>query len=148
VALRAQRLVATPLAALERDSLAATLAKAGLPAVDVREPGQLFWRFQRDDMPVGFGGLEIHGDAALLHSIVTLPSQRRRGIGGAIVAALEAEVPRHSCRNIFLLTTEPDFFAHLGYAKTARNKVPKAIQKTAHFTALVASATIMVKRLK
>ena len=130
MALRAQRLVATPLAASERDSLAATLVKAGLPAVDVREPGQLFWRFQRDDMPVGFGGLEIHGDAALLHSIVTLPSQRRRGIGAAIVAALEAEVPGHTCRNIFLLTTEPDFFAHLGYANTTRNKVPKAIQTT------------------
>jgi N-acetylglutamate synthase-like GNAT family acetyltransferase len=147
VAARAPRLVATPLAALERDGLAAVLKKAGLPADDIREPGRLFWRFQYDDMPVGFGGLEIHGAAALLHSIITLPSQRGRGIGGAIVAALEAEVPRH-CRNIFLLTAEPDFFARLGYAETTRNKVPKPIQTTPHFEALVASATIMVKRLE
>ena len=148
MAAHASRLVAMPLAAFERDGLAAVLAKAGLPADDIEAPHRLFWRFQQDDMPVGFGGLEIHGNAALMHSIVTLPTLRRRGIGRAIVSALETEIPRHACREVFLLTGEPDFFARLGYTKTTRNKVPKPIQATAHFAALVASATIMVKRLK
>ena len=147
MARRASRLVAFPLAARERDGLAAALAKVGLPADDVSEPGRLFWRFAQDDVPVGFGGLEIHGNAALLRSVVTLPSLRRRGIGRAIVAALEAEVPRQSCRGVFLVTTDPEFFARLGYAKTSRGKVPKAIQATPHFAALDALETIMVKRL-
>lgn len=148
MAAQGPRLVAMPLAAWERDGLAAALKKAGLPYDDIGEPGRLFWRFQRDDMPVGFGGLEIHGDAALLHSIVTLPPMRRRGIGRAIVAALEAEIPRRTCRAIFLLTAEPDFFMPLGYVETSRGKVPKAIRTAPHFAAFVASATVMVKRLK
>jgi amino-acid N-acetyltransferase len=140
-------LTATPLAVWERDGLAAALARIGLPHDDIGEPGRLFWRFQQDDIPVGFGGLEIHGRAALLHSIVTLPPLRHRGIGRAIVTALETEIPRHARHDIFLLTMEPEFFARLGYAKTTRSKVPKAIQATPYFAALAASATVMTKRI-
>jgi hypothetical protein len=74
VAARVPRLVALPLAAWERDGLTAALAKTGLATDAVHESGQLFWRFHADDVPVGFGGLAIHGDAALLHSVVVLPS--------------------------------------------------------------------------
>ena len=59
------RLLATPLAAWERDGLAAALVKAGLPADDVGDPNVLFWRFESyEDVPVGFGGLEVHGSEA------------------------------------------------------------------------------------
>lgn len=57
-----RRLLATPLAAWERDGLKAALVKAGLPADDVGDARPLFWRFETaEDIPVGFGGLEIHG---------------------------------------------------------------------------------------
>lgn len=68
-----RRLLALPLAAWEREGLKSALVKAGLPADDVGDPHQLFWRFEsHEDVPVGFGGLEVHGDEALLHSVVTL----------------------------------------------------------------------------
>ena len=70
-----------PLAVWERDGLAAALAKAGLPTEDIQASGPLFWRFENDDVPVGFGGLEIFEDQALLRSVVTLPPVRNRGIG-------------------------------------------------------------------
>src|SRR5262249_15939506 len=67
-----RRVVATPLAAWERDGLKAALVKAGLPAEDVGDARLLFWRFETvEDIPVGFGGLEIHGSDALLRSLVT-----------------------------------------------------------------------------
>ena len=96
MALAASHLVAMPLAAWERDGLAAALQGAGLPTDDLAEPGRLFWRFETAETePVGFGGLEIlHGDA-LLRSIVTLPPLRKRGIGAAIVASLEEEARQH-----------------------------------------------------
>jgi hypothetical protein len=41
-----RRLLATPLAAWERDGLKTALLKAGLPADDVDDARLLFWRFE------------------------------------------------------------------------------------------------------
>jgi N-acetylglutamate synthase-like GNAT family acetyltransferase len=147
---RTVRLNAQPLAPWERDGLKAALTKAGLPTEDVAEPDRLFWRFETpEDVPVGFGGLEVHGKHALLRSVVTLPPLRKRGNGRAIIAALEAEAALRGCRDIFLLTRgSTDFFARLGYAPCDRRKVPQAIRDTTEFIALCpGSASVMVKRL-
>ena len=144
------RLIAMPLAAWERDGLKAALARTGLPTDDIGDPHILFWRFETyEDVPVGFGGLEIHGSDALMRSIVTLPPLRQLGMGGAIVAKLEDEARAHDCRALYLLTTsEVDFFAHLGYASCARGDVPEAIRAGAQFASLCpADATVMVKRV-
>jgi N-acetylglutamate synthase-like GNAT family acetyltransferase len=145
----APRLFAEPLAAWERDALIAALSRAGLPSQDVAQPDKLFWRFNEDDVPVGFGGLEVHGDAALIRSIVTLPPLRERGVGRAIVAALEREADLHRCRTVYLLTTTAaPFFAQLGYAPCDRAQVPEAIRATDEFTKLCGdSAAVLVKTL-
>jgi len=145
-----RRLIATPLQSWERDGLATALTKVGLPVDDVRESGLLFWRFETyEDVPVGFGGLELHGPNALLRSLVTLPPLREAGMGAAIVAALEAEAMASKCRAIYLLTAGQDqFFAHLGYKPCTRDKVPEGIRASRQFAALCpASAIVMVKRL-
>ena len=97
-----RNLLATPLAAWERDGLKAALVKAGLPADDVGDARLLFWRFETTDIPVGFGGLEIHGSDALLRSLVTLPPLRQIGMGAAMVAVLETEARALKCRAIYL----------------------------------------------
>ena len=143
-----RRLLATPLAAWERDGLKAALVKARLPADDVGDPSRLFWRFETyEDVPVGFGGLELHGHDALLRSVVTLPPVRQVGMGAAIVAALEVEALARKCRAIYLLTTsEADFFGRLGYCACARNEVPEAVRASAQFAAhCPQNATAMVK---
>src|SRR5262249_48075138 len=144
-----RRLLATPLAAWERDGLKSALAKAGLPADDVGDPRLLFWRFESyEDVPAGFRGLEIHGTDALLRSVVTLPPVRQTGIGAAIVAALETEARARKCRAIYLLTTsQTDYFAALGYAPCPRSRVPQGIRDSRQFAALCpANATAIVKR--
>jgi amino-acid N-acetyltransferase len=144
------RLLATPLAAWERDGLKAALAKAQLATEDVEDPAHLFWRFETyEDIPVGFGGLELHGSDALLRSVVTLPPLRHVGMGTAIVAALETEALARKCRAIYLLTTsQAGFFRRLGYADCARNAIPEAVRSSAQFTSLCPeSATAMVKRV-
>ncbi len=149
--MEAPRLRAVPLAAWERDGLKAALLGAGLPAGDVDREDRLFWRFeQADDMPAGFGGLEIHGSDALLRSIVTLPPLRRRGIGAAIIALLEQEAALHGCRTVYLLTTaEAELFTKLDYAACARETAPAAIRASEQFAALgPADAVLMVKQLK
>jgi amino-acid N-acetyltransferase len=146
----APRLLATPLAAWERDGLKAALVKTGLPADDVGEAGLLFWRFEsRNDVPVGFGGLEIHGRDALLRSVVILPRLREIGMGRAIVQTLETEAAAHQCRAIYLLTTsEAEFFARLGYAHFERRDVPEGIRSSRQFGTLCpATADVMMKRV-
>ena len=145
-----RRLQATPLAAWERECLKSALAKAGLPVDDIGDPQLLFWRFESfEDVPVGFGGLEIHHFDALLRSVVTLPPLRQVGMGAAIVAALETEARARQCRAIYLLTTsQADYFAALGYAPCRRSDVPQRIRDSRQFSALCpASADVMVKRV-
>ena len=143
------RLTAHALAAWERGDLLAALSKSGLPVDDLQEPGRLFWRFELNDVPVGFGGLEIHQDHALLRSVMTLPPVRKRGIGRAIVSVLEAEAQMHNCRSVWVLTAGyEDMFARLGYRKCDRKDVPEAIRTTRQYADLSpADAQVMMKRV-
>jgi N-acetylglutamate synthase-like GNAT family acetyltransferase len=143
-------LIALPLAVWERDGLNAALVRAGLPVDDILSAGPQFWRFSTDDdVPAGFGGIEVHGGDALLRSVVTLPPLRGRGVGRAIVQALEAEAMVMKCRAVFVLTTTArEFFEKLGYVAVDRSEVPAAIRATAQFSALCPdSATAMVRRI-
>src|SRR5258708_18587180 len=104
--MRRRRLLATPLAAWERDGLKAALLKVRLPADDVGDARVLFWRFETvEDIPVGFGGLEIHGGDALLRSLVAPPPLRQIGMGATMVAKLETAARARHCYPHYLLTT-------------------------------------------
>jgi amino-acid N-acetyltransferase len=145
------RIFAQPLADWERDGLKASLARVGLPADDVDDPDLLFWRFESDDVPAGFAGIEIFGQDALLRSLVTLPPVRRRGIGTAMVAKMETEARARGARAIYLVADDNiPFFARLGYAPCGRDGVPPAIATSAQFVRLCsasASATAMAKQV-
>jgi N-acetylglutamate synthase-like GNAT family acetyltransferase len=146
----ATHLVAHPLAIDERAALAAALSKSGLPAEGLDRPGPLFWRFETPEMlPVGFGGLEMHGDLAVLHSIVTLPPVRTRGIGHAIVTALEDEARLRHARAAYLqAATAASLFEGLGYAVCDGHELPAPIRECEQLRSAAADgATIMVKQL-
>src|SRR5262249_13886288 len=102
-----------------------------------------------DEVPVGFGGLEVHGADGLLRSLVTLPPVRGRGVGTAMVAALEFEARLHGCQSLWLITTSTaDFYERRGYARCARAVVPPAIRETTEFATLCpASADVLMKKL-
>ena len=144
-----RRLLATPLAAWERDGLKAALLKARLPADDVGDARLLFWRFETTDIPVGFGGLEIHGSDALLRSLVTLPPLRQIGMGADMVAMLETEARALNCYAIYLLTaSDAKFFGRLGSGPCVRSDVPEAVRGSRQFAELCApTAAAMVKRI-
>jgi N-acetylglutamate synthase-like GNAT family acetyltransferase len=139
---------AVALAPFERDGPKAALRKAGLPHDDIAEAGLLFWRFDSgDEVPVGFGGLEIYGRHALLRAVVTLPPLRGVGFGSAIVAAIEQEAQLRGCNAIYLLTADTAFFARVGYAVCTRNDVPEAVRASGQFSLPAwAKAAAMVKR--
>jgi amino-acid N-acetyltransferase len=143
------RLRATPLAPFERDGLKSALSKAGLPADDLGKSSALFWRFETpQDVPVGFGGLEIFGTDALLRSIVILPVLRRSGFGRAIVAAIEQEAQAHNCRALYLVTSDAEFFSRQGYDPCGRDAVPATVRESGEFAVQAEPARkAMVKHL-
>ncbi len=147
----APKLLALPLALEERDGLETALAKAGLRTDDVRSEGALFWRFiTADDVPAGFGGLEMLGREALLRSVLVLPPLRGMHVGAAIVALLETEARARNARAVWLVTENAAlFFERLGYSACPMTRVPAAVRATPEFrpTAGVA-ATVMSKRLR
>jgi N-acetylglutamate synthase-like GNAT family acetyltransferase len=145
------KLVTYPLLIGERSALAAALKNAKLPIEDIEAPGRLFWRFETvEELPVGFGGLELYAADALLRSIVALPPVRRKGFGSAIVAALEQEAQLRSCRRLWLITTSAaEFFDRHGYVRCDRAAVPSAISATTELAALCpASADVLVKHFE
>ncbi len=141
-------LTAIPLAAWERDALAVALSKAGLPTEDVRDKGPLFWRYNNsEDLPAGFGGMEIYDDIALLRSIVVLPVVRQHGFGDAIVAALENEARAKGCKSIWLFTTTARrYFERLGYSMRSFDDVPEPVMASRQFK-LCQDGQAMVKTL-
>jgi N-acetylglutamate synthase-like GNAT family acetyltransferase len=142
-------LTSFPLATWERDGLKAALVKVGLPTEGIDAHDRLFWRFETDDLtPVGFGGLEIHGEHGLLRSVITLPPVRGHGIGGRMVAMLEAEALARGCRTLWLITANGvAYFGGFGYGASDRHNIPDAIRATQQFADPPAGATVMCKAL-
>lgn len=144
-----RRLLAIPLAAWEREGLKAALVKAGLAVGDIGDPPILFWRFETfEDIPVGFGGIEVHGRDALLRSLVTLPPVRQLGMGAAMVAVLEIEARALKCQSVYVVVSGlADFFASVGYRVCAADAVPEQIRASGEFVALAEKGRVLTKQL-
>ena len=125
------------------------LTGAYLPIDDLMEGGRTFYRFSRDGETVGFGGLELHGDAALLRSIVVLPDNRGLGFGHVITSGLLDAAHRNGARSAYLLTeSAAPFFQSLGFRSIARSEAPAAILATRQAASLCpASAALMMRSL-
>jgi GNAT superfamily N-acetyltransferase len=79
---------------------------------------------------VGLAGVHVftsleQGEVGKLNELVVAQSRRRRGIGAALIAAIEAEARRRGCVLLFLTTAERRKDAHrfyraLGFEETGR----------------------------
>ncbi len=126
------------------------LGQAGLPASDLRGGSTVrFWVADHAGSVMGAVGLERHGDAALLRSLVVDPASRGTGVGLALVEAAESAARAGAVDELVLLTqTACDFFLHRGFSVIARDAAPPAVTGSAEFRALCpASAVCMAKPL-
>ncbi len=138
----------TPLAVGERSAMGKALRLAALPADDLEDECVRVFAFaDRDGVIAGYGGLEIHGDDALVRSIIVEPLRRRRGAGRAIVERLLAEAAELGAERAYLLTTNAcAYFATLGFAAVARADAPATILATRQAVGLCpVSAVLMVR---
>lgn len=116
------------------DRIAALLAANDLPREGLRAgPGRFFAGYADGDVVAG-GGLERHGESALLRSAVVAEPYRSRGYGSALCEALGARAVDGGVDALYLLTTTAEaFFRRRGFAVTARDDVPRTIRETMQF---------------
>jgi N-acetylglutamate synthase-like GNAT family acetyltransferase len=137
-----------PVAGTNGDLLAA-LQAASLPTDDLTESGRSFFRLSDHGREVGFGGLEIYGQHALLRSVVVVPEHRGRGYGVAVTNLVLDQAMGHGVRTVYLLTdSATSFFEHLGFAQIDRAAAPAAILQTRQAASLCpASAALLAKTI-
>jgi amino-acid N-acetyltransferase len=74
---------------------------------------------------VGCGALHIYSPTvAEVRSLAVLPETKSRGIGRAVVEALEAEARGLGLDSIFAFTYVPGFFHKLGFVEVERGELP------------------------
>jgi amino-acid N-acetyltransferase len=72
----------------DRCAAVALLDSAGLPVADLSDAHmEHFFYCGPASSPTGLVGIELHGDDALLRSLVVLPEHRSTGLGAALVSS-------------------------------------------------------------
>lgn len=138
----------SPMPDARDDVLRLALEASGLPTDDLNEPGRRFFKLSDVDGPIGFVGIEGAGPDRLLRSFVALPSRKRLGNGGRLLAHAEAVACRDGVERLHLLTTVADFFRSRGYCDADRVAAPESIRATAQFSTLCpGSAAYLVKEI-
>ena len=131
----------------EAPDLIAVLEAEQLPTDDLGESGRLFFRFKRDGIVVGFGGIELYGRTLLLRSIVVLPQARGQGIGRRITESLLEHAAVLGARDAYLLTTSAaGYFEANGFKQIQRDAVPPEILATRQASSLCPSTATFFTR--
>ncbi|WP_281017314.1 arsenic resistance N-acetyltransferase ArsN2 [Roseiarcus fermentans] len=140
---------AAPVARGELATLGRALRAAGLLDDDLDAEGLTLYAFAQGDGVIGYGGLELCGESALVRSILVDAGARRHGVGRRIVEHLLMTAARGGVRRAFLLTTDARaFFERLGFTAIDRKSAPSEILATRQAAGLCpASAVLMVKAL-
>ena len=137
--------------AVDLPALRSLMMAAELP-VDKLEPvlpdGLLVAR--AGDRLGGAGALQPAGEDGLLRSLVVDPDWRGRGLGVALLVALETLARDRAVRNLYLLTeTAGAFFPRHGYVAADRAGVPPPVAATAEFHSVCpGSAVCLTKTLR
>jgi amino-acid N-acetyltransferase len=83
----------------------------------------------RDNI-VACGALkEYSPSVAEIAAIAVSPDAHGRGVGKAIVHAVEALAIKRGTFDVFALTLQPDFFAAIGYQRVDRARYPEKIRR-------------------
>ena len=106
-------------------AIAALLEQQHLPLDGAADHLPGFVVATREGVVVGVGGLELHGEAALLRSLAV--ATHGQGLGSRLVSALlEQARERRAAVVVLLTTTAAAFFPRFGFMPVTREDVPHA----------------------
>lgn len=112
------------------------LLSEGLPVQTIGTAPISFFAINAENgAPLGWGGIEVYGDAGVLRSVVIKNALRGMGSGKKLVKALISEARELGLKKLWLLTINAEtFFSQLGFQHAIRSEAPKAIQLCEEFT--------------
>ena len=111
------------------------LTGEGLPTDDTGGSDAAWFVAEENGGVVGTIGLECYPPAGLLRSAAVSPSQRGRGTGRELVAAVVAEARARGLSELLLLTTGAEgYFLKAGFTRIERESIPEAIAGSPQFT--------------
>ena len=135
--------------ASDAPELVAALEDAHLPTEDLGDAGRAFFAFEEAGRPIGFAGLELYGEDALLRSVVVLPEVRGKGHGHAVTETVLSRAREAGAQRVYLLTTTAEeFFEHEGFIRIERSKAPPSILATRQASTICASAALLMRSLE
>src|SRR5271154_1945208 len=106
----------------------ATLGQAGMTTAGIEWPAACYIAAYIGDEAVGVIGVEPKIDAALIRSLCVNESMRRRGIGGALLAAARKAAHTRGARHLYLFGAEAGgFFERHGFKAVTVAEVIAAI---------------------
>lgn len=134
---------------VQSQAVEALLSTNHLPTSDLQNGNVRLFGYCADNGLCGVVGLEMHGHAALLRSLVVPATERGKGLGAALVSHAELFAAQQGVDTIYLLTTTAAaFFERHGYGHVVRENAPVAIAGTHQFSELCpSSSAFMAKSL-
>ncbi|UVE69726.1 arsenic resistance N-acetyltransferase ArsN2 [Burkholderia pyrrocinia] len=128
-------------------SIEALLRASDLPVAGVAEHLPNFMVAVDTQGIVACGGIEYHGNFALIRSIAVAAQARGGGLGKTIVSRLLAACPSRAVEAVALRTTTAErYFARQGFVRIALSDVPGPLLSSGQFAGVCpASATVMLK---
>ena len=85
---------------------------------------------------VGSAGVEVYGRYGLLRSLAVSPTWQGSRIGRSLVLDRLYWAKSQGLTSVFLLTTTPRYFEHLGFRVVDRTSVPGPVQFSKEFTSV------------
>lgn len=134
-------------AELYREEAINIITASNLHASDL--PGTLnnFFVYLLNSEVIGVIGLEIYNDCGLLRSLAVSSQHQNVGIGGQLIAKIEAFASTTGLKALYLLTeTAKEYFENKGYEHVARMDIPNAIKESSQFTSLCPDSAIAMKK--
>ena len=120
--------------AVDISTAADLLSQNGLPLDGFPEDLSLILGAFKREKLVGCAALEIHGEHALLRSVVTEKTDRGAGIGTLLTRAALTQARNLDLKYVFLLTeTAVNYFPRFGFKKISRDQVPVEVKQSVEF---------------
>ena len=129
------------------ETLAALLAAEGLPPMDPAESSTHFHVIDDGQGVVAVAGIECHGPAALLRSVVVAPRQRGRGLARRLTEHMADLAGRLGHGVLYLLTMDAEaYFAGLGFTRVDRDEAPEEIRRCRQFREQCPDSAVLMRR--
>ena len=112
----------------DQNEVHALLSACGLSTHDIFSSGALYWTARSETSLIGFCGLELAEDAALLRSVSVRDEDRGRGLARQLVEMVIGEAQARAIHRIYLFSKDTGgFFETLGWYEVPVDEVARTM---------------------